>query len=187
MLPPIDWMAPMPDRPDDDLRPGFRRARRAILAAALRHASLVLIDRTEGTNFGDMDSFNAVDVAFDGDTTQTVLQSAVSGTATGYVGKTLAAPRVFGRAVVYGSSNSGYGGGDNDVTVAVYGKNGAAPASATDGKKLGEITFADAADESAGRTINSSDRANPWDHLWARVAVASGNAILAELELYAWE
>lgn len=151
---------------------------------------LVLIDRTAGTNIGDMTANGGLTAAFDGTTAQAQLDCAAEGTSTGtsYVGKTLASAKVFGRAVVHGSNSSGFIGGSNpSVTLNVRGKDGAAPATSADGTLLGTVTFTDTADESAGRVINSTDLVNTWDHLWVELSVSGSVArFVAELVLYEW-
>jgi hypothetical protein len=79
-------------------------------------------------------------------------------------------------AKVYGSNDAGFvAGGTPNVTITLYGKNGSAPASPTDGTSLGSTgPTADTADESAGRTVTSSDSLTAYDYLW--VVVAQGGS-----------
>jgi len=151
---------------------------------------LVLIDRTTGTNIGNMTSNGALAAAFDGDANQANTASAgtLSGATTGYVGKTLTGPKVFGRAVVSGSNSHGYAfSATPTITLNIQGKNGAAPSGPTDGTLLGTISFTDTTDESAGRTINSTDLVNTWDHLFLEVDPGVfTNKYCAELVLYEW-
>lgn len=153
--------------------------------------TLVLIDRTTGTNIGDCTTNGGLSAAFDGNTSQVFNSSATRQSATtAYVGKTLAASRTFGQAICFGSTNNGYkGGSDPTVTLTMWGKQGTAPASVTDGTNLGSISFTDQTNESTGRTISSNDLSTIWDHLWLGVAAAgAGGAIsVSELQLYAWE
>lgn len=160
--------------------------------ALAKKKALVLIDRTTGTNIGNMTSAGGLAAAFDGVTSQTSASCALLGSATNaFVGKTLAASRAFGQAVVFGSNNAGYvaGAGTPAVTLTVYGKQGAAPSSGTNGTALGSISFSDTSNESTGRTIASTDLGTVWDHLWIYVAQggSAANMFVAELQLYAWE
>lgn len=150
-----------------------------------------LVDRTAGTNLGDMTDGGGLAAAFDGTTSQASASCArKSSSALGYLGKTLAAPIVFARAVVHGSTDRGYIDivGRN-VVLTIRGKQGAAPATSLDGTIIGSISFNEAADESAGREILSTDVATEWDHLWVRTAYAGGTPTptdcrIAELVLY---
>ena len=153
--------------------------------------SLVLISRTAGTNIGDMTAVGGLVAAFDGVTSQANTACARSATAgqPGYVGKTLASPKIFGRAIIYGSNNAGFTYGANpseDITI--YGKQGSPPSGRTDGTGISStLSFTDTNDESAGRTLNSTDLVTQWDHIWAYVVPGgSGSAFVAELVLYEW-
>lgn len=147
-----------------------------------------LISRTAGTNIGDMTGDGGLAAAFDGNTSQAEAGCASIGGLTGYVGKTLASKTTFGKAVIYASNNNGYSNGAPTITVKIRGKNGAAPSGPTDGTQLGTITFADTSDESAGRTITSTDLVTTWDHLFAEIirGAGGGNLNCAELVLYNW-
>lgn len=155
-----------------------------------RNRSLFLIDRTAGTNIGDMTNGGGLAEAFNG-TTSVALASCClkSPSATqSYVGKTLANSKIFGQAVIYGSNSDGFKGTRNvSVTINIRGKQGSAPSSATDGTIVGTITFTDTNDESAGRTIDSSNLSTSWDHIFAELLSSdSGAHCVAELELYEW-
>lgn len=149
-----------------------------------------LIDRTAGTNIGNMTASGGLAAAFDGVTSQAFPASAgfqIGGTP--WIGKTLAAPAAFGRAIVYGSNNSGFVGGvDPNVTLTFRGKNGAAPATSTDGTAIGTLTFAETADESAGRIVESTNHQTKWDHIIVEITHDGGaaNEYCAELSLYAF-
>lgn len=147
-----------------------------------------LIDRTAGTNIGNMTDNGGLAAAFDGTTAQAATACARSVDASaGYVGKTLAASKRFGKAIIYGSNNFGYqSAGTNTVTVNIRGKAGTAPSSRTDGTIVGTASFTNTSDESTGRTITSTDGATLWDHIFADVTHngADGKMLVAELELY---
>lgn len=148
----------------------------------------ILIDRTAGTNIGDMTGDGGLAAAFDGDTTQD--ETACAGGPSGndcYIGKTLASAKRFGKAVIYGSNDQGFMRLTNpSITINIRGKQGAVPIGRADGTVIGTATFTDTSDESAGRTITSTDGVTFWDHIWAEVIQNSGNNqhLVAELELY---
>jgi len=150
---------------------------------------LSIIDRTTGTNIGDMTVDGGLAAAFDGDTSQGLSDCARVDAANGYVGKTLAVRAKFGRATIYGGDGSGsatgfVGGSNPSVTINIRGKQGAAPSGRTDGTVVGTITFTDTGDESAGRVISSTNLQTEWDHLWAEVTTSGGaNLRVAELAL----
>lgn len=155
-----------------------------------RSAALVLIDRTAGTNIGNMTIDGGLAAAFDGNTDQVSTNCANLNTVTSaYVGKTLAASKVFGRAIIYGSNNQGFWGSNPaDCVIDIYGKTGAAPASATDGTIIGTSgTFADLTG-AISKQIESNNLVNTWAHIWAhtRHSSAATNARVAELILYEW-
>lgn len=152
----------------------------------------VLIDRTAGTNIGDMTVNGGLAQAFNGTTSVASSNCALVTAAGGYVGKTLATGRVFGKAIIYGANDAGFDTrpvADTSVTLRIYGKNGTAPANKTDGTLLGTLgPFTDQTNESAGRQVDSTDLVTAWDHLWVRVEGDPGQfALCAELQLYAWE
>lgn len=159
-----------------------------------RVKGLVLIDRTAGTNIGDMTGGAGLAAAFDGQTSEIdadcCRSAAASDPISVYAGKTLAASKVFGQAILYGSNGNGFINNENvSCTLNIRGKNGTPPSSPTDGTIVGTITFTDTSDERAGRTINSADLANRWDHLFVQVSAnpsTSRVANLAELVLYEW-
>jgi len=146
------------------------------------------IDRTAGSNIGDLIEFGGLSAAFDGVTSAAANQNAaITSGRNAWVGKTLAAPAAISHVYVYGSNNQGFVYAINPtVTITLYGKTGAAPSSGTDGTPLGAITFTDTANESAGRKIDSSDLSTEWDHVWIYISHnGAANAInCAELQLF---
>lgn len=145
---------------------------------------LVTIDRTTGTNIGNMTVGGGLAAAFDGETSEPAAGSNCAfsdgseSIKRGYIGKTLAAPRVFGRAVVYGSSTQGFLNGSDSITINIRGKTGAAPSSRTDGTIVGTTSFTDASDESGGRSIATTDSTTKWDHLFVDIVGAGGGAAI---------
>lgn len=133
--------------------------------------SLSLI--TGGTNIGDMTEAGGLAAAFNGNTNQAATDcSRSSVNDIGFVGKTLSSPKRFGQAVVHGSNNEGYSAGVSNRTIhiRIRGKNGAAPSGPTDGTIIGSLDFNEGTNESAGRTVVSTDISSYWDHLFVHVA-----------------
>jgi hypothetical protein len=82
--------------------------------------------------------------------------------------------KAIAKAVIHGSNNAGYATGTPLITITLYGKNGTAPASGTDGTVLGSISFTDLANESVGRDIVSTDLTTTWDYVWTNITGATG-------------
>jgi len=142
-----------------------------------------------GTVAGNM-SLSAF--AFDGLTNVTSAKCAVrSGGATGvegYIGKNYSPAKIIDKVVIYGANDTGFhlNYGSQGVTLSLYGKNGSAPSSGTDGTLLGTISIPSNINESAGRTITSFDHATFWDYVWVNNPPLNSNyiPICAELEIY---
>jgi hypothetical protein len=134
---------------------------------------LGLIDRRLGTNIGDMTASSGLAGAFDGTTATTA--NTPSAVTAAYVGKTLAGSSRISAAVCRGVAAAGFTSGAN-YTLNLYAKQGAAPASSTDGTLLGTTgSLADANDDST-KTITSSDTTTEWDHVWVEVTTSGGAA-----------
>lgn len=90
--------------------------------------------------------------------------------------------------MLYGSNDQGYVNSINPtVTLDLYGKTGAAPASATDGTLLGSLSFTDTSNEGATpRTITSTDQDTPFDHAWVRASHngAANTLAVAECQIF---
>jgi len=86
------------------------------------------------------------------------------------------------KVIVYGSSDQGFVTGANpSVTLTLYGKN-TADVSAT---SLGTLTFTDTADESAGRTVTSSDTTTRWDKIYVELTCGTTQSMrIAEARFY---
>lgn len=141
------------------------------------------------TRFGDLSGGGDTAAVVDGTTSQVLAACAInSGSAHRYVGVTFASGTLIRSATIYGSSDQGFFQSVNDAcTITLYGKQGSAPSNDTDGTSLGTVTFTDTADESAGRSITSSDVSTLWDHVWIRVnndAANTNNIAVAELKLF---
>lgn len=124
-----------------------------------------------GANLGDMTAGGGINAAFDTTTAQAAAACAsTASSTTAWVGRDLTTPSTIAGVTVHGSNDAGYVAGANpSVTITLYGKTGAAPASSTDGTVLGSITFTDTADESTGRVITSNDITTTWDNVWIKV------------------
>lgn len=146
--------------------------------------SSTLVDRTTGTNIGDMTSNGGLAGAFDGTTNQAAAACAAKATS-GYCGKTYSGAKIVHSVQVHGSNNFGYStAGAVSMTINLYGKNGT-PASATDGTLLGSVTFTNQPDESASRTIISADQGNFFTSVWVHdIPESSFAALLGELVIY---
>lgn len=149
------------------------------------------IDRTTGTNIGDMTVGGGLAGAFDGTTNQAATSGAqLNSTQNAYVGKTTAVPTAIESVRVFGSNNNGYVNTvDPTVTLTLFGKNGSAPANSADGTSIGSINFTDTSNESTGRDITSSDTATYWDHVWVRITISGGTnrtVNIAELQMTGW-
>lgn len=158
----------------------------------LKTFALVLIDRTLGTAFGDMTGNGNLAASFDGVTNTIKTSCSRSAGATvsnSFIGKTLAAPKIFGQAKLYAANDDGFVQSiDPTVTINIRGKNGAAPASNTDGTIVGTLVFTDTANESGGRTVTSTDLVTVWDHLFADISHngVANRMTCAEVELWEW-
>lgn len=75
-------------------------------------------------------------------------------------------PKRISKAVIHGPNDTGYSVSNFSITATLYGKQGSSPANATDGTSLGSITFTDTSNESAGRTITSSNTTTYYDYVW---------------------
>lgn len=145
--------------------------------------------RLLGTNIGDMTEEDGLVAAFDNDTTEALTVCAVQTGTEAFVGKDFASTpkRVF-EAIVSGSDDQGYvNGATPSVTLQLYGSN-AAPVDSDDGTLIGTLTpFTDTANESAGRTITSTDQESEFRYIWARVTHNGASAAIAVAELQIFE
>jgi hypothetical protein len=142
-----------------------------------------LVDRTLGTNIGNATSNGGLAASFDGTTNQGFSVSSVAVGAIGWVGKTHSAAKVCKKVLVYGSNDAGYSSANASCTITLYGKNGGAPSTSTDGTSIGSITFTDTSNESASREIVSTDQVTSFTHWWVEVS-STANIIITELTMY---
>lgn len=145
----------------------------------------ILIDKSIGTIIGN---FTNSTYAFDGGINETTSQCAtVNNSGQGFIGKFFSAPYAIDHVLINGSSDQGYvPNSSTTVGIALFGKNGAAPANGTDGTSLGFITFTDTGNETAFRTITSSDTTTAWSYVWIYIENgASKQNCVAEVEFFA--
>lgn len=142
-----------------------------------------LVDRTTGTNIGNMTLNGGLAAAFDG-VTNAAAGSCASFSDAGYCGKTYGTGKVVYSVQVHGSNDFGYTtGGAVSVAISLFGKNGT-PANATDGTLIGAISFTNLSNESAPRAIISTDNANAYTSIWVQIDPAlTFNSLLAELAI----
>lgn len=156
-------------------------------------ASSTLISPGLGSIIGDHSNSAA---AFDGNTagdwatpSTVTKKNGAGGIDTSYIGKNFSSlPQNILSAKIYAAANGGIVSGANpSMTIDLYGKNGSAPASGTDGTILGTTSFVDGS-VAATHTIVSSDSDTIWDYVWIYISNAHGagtyNPGVAELEFF---
>lgn len=143
----------------------------------------VMMGASVGTEIGDMTVFGLA-YAFDGLTNVPGAQCAAISGGPGWVGKTYAAPIIFGGATVFGSNASGFlgGGAGIETTITIYGKNGT-PSGPTDGTEIGSLVFDNTNNESAGRQVASTDTTHSYSSIWAYINGGAQSTYCAELEI----
>lgn len=143
----------------------------------------ILLFYGSGTIIGDMTAGGGLAATSDGITTQGSTDAAWhSPTVTSaYAGKTLVQGTRIKKAIAYPAPDNGFTNQTN-ITVQLYAKQGAAPANATDGTLL--ATSGSMADTLSPVTLNSSDTATAFDHVWIRLAASSGDIYLAEAQFF---
>ena len=155
------------------------------------------ISAATGSAIGDMlDTHLAFDGVSNIEAPASVFTGAhLSGVTNCYIGKNFSgAPKQIERVIAFGSNNQGYAySGDTfsdytgNITITLYGKVGAPPVSSSDGTVLDTVSFNDAANESSGRVLSSSDQTTFFDFVWVRVERTDTVAhifVVTELQLY---
>lgn len=150
-----------------------------------------VIDRTTGTMFGNYNVGEGAG-AFDGVTNQARANGASKGSAASnnmYIGKTYGVPTAIESMTLYGSNDQGYvNSGNPSVTLSIYGKNGVAPTSGTDGTLLGSVTFTDTGNQNIARPITSTDPETYWTHVWVHLTQANNAGVyIAEVIMEGWQ
>lgn len=149
-----------------------------------------LIDRTLGTNIGDMTSSGNLAASFDGTTNQapaSCSSKTVAGSTGGFVGKDHGSGKIPSKVIVYGSNSGGYRNVDNTIVLDFRVSN-SAPSAGSDGSSVGSISFTNLDSEATGRTITSSDTTNSYRYWWVRVTctsdVSTDSLRIAEIQMY---
>jgi hypothetical protein len=133
-----------------------------------------LIDDSATARIGDQTS----SVLYDGLTAVGFGGAHITAAAqTAWFGNNLGSAKKISKANVYGTTDRGFGRGGSGskfvicasvgqtFTAYLYGK-GSAPASATDGTLLGQLSWTNTANESGGREIVSTDTTNTYQYVW---------------------
>lgn len=157
---------------------------------------LVAIAQGDGTNIGDMTVNGPLSLAFDGNTNQAwsagARKDGVGVSSGGYVGKTYASAKQYGRAVVTPTNGTSSSYWSNSYTtethtIRIRGKTGSAPSSHSDGTSLGTAAVTNNATTAADITITDT---NTYEHVWAvieQTGTFAGSAVfLAEVVFYEW-
>lgn len=143
-----------------------------------------VIDRTLGTNIGNMTALGGLAAAFDGTTNQANTACAARSAQGGTVGKNWGAGNtktVTGFAV-HGSNNFGYGSDPTNVTLTLQ---GSSDNFSSDVNNLGSIgPFTDLADESAARSLLTGLVEAPYQYHRVNITVTSSSTYCAEVVLY---
>ncbi len=155
-----------------------------------------LIDRTTGTNIGDMTGNAGLAAAFDGILNQLNAAcaskgSVAGGTGTAYCGKTFAQPTALDFVDCFGASDDGYVNNvDTQVILTLFGKQGAAPANVNDGTQLAQITFTETPPETGARRLTTTDKLTYWNHAWVRLmwnpSGSSRGTYMCEIQMTGW-
>lgn len=137
------------------------------------------INLSSETKIGNMSGGGGLSAIFDGsNSTVGYAQQTV-----GFAGVSFAYPRRIDYVECVSADNGFDASGlTTGITLQLYAKNGAPPASATDGTYLGDAVFTD---QNSVRTIKltSSDKVTEYAHVWVRV-VTGVWAILSELRMF---
>lgn len=144
------------------------------------------IAQGDGTAIGNMTLNGGLAAAFDGNTNQGYTATANASGNSGYVGKTLSSAKAITKVETHSTNNFGYTGGtsSSSVNITLYGKNGSAPASGTDGTFLGSVSRSES-NTKLTDTVTSSDDSTTYDHVWVYISQAGATACrLAEVLFY---
>lgn len=148
-----------------------------------------LIDRTAGTNIGNMTWGGGLAASFDGVTNQGGANSSMRQSGgNAYIGKTFVAPTAIDFVNVYGANDHGYVVNNPSVTLNLRGKNGSAPSGTSDGDLIGTTgEFTDTATTNP-KTIDCIDKNTLYDHVFVEIVNGTGNNTrMAEVEIWGWQ
>lgn len=117
--------------------------------------------------------------AFDGTTSKDSNNCAYAGATSGYYGKTWSSAKTISKVQIWPASNTGFSF-SGDPTITIYGKNGTAPASATDGTSL--ATTGSFTDQTTMKEVTIGTPA-AYDHIWVQIS-AGTQAYIAQIRFY---
>lgn len=125
---------------------------------------MTLIDTTGLTKIGDMTSGGGLTAAVNtGDGGSTGYKTGT----TGWAGVALAAPTAISHVDVTSATNGfDASGSTSQITLKLYGRQGTAPAHATNGVLLGTVGPFTDVNATTVKTIPSGDTTTEWDYLW---------------------
>lgn len=147
----------------------------------------VLFPRTSGTNIGNMTSGGGLAAAFDGNSNQSNVQSALrpnAGPTGGFVGKNMGTPAPVSRVVAHSPNNVPGFTQSGTASLTLYASN-SNPGTATSGTVLATLTaFTGVAN--TNYTLTSSDKATPYQYVWVWVSPtnAGNDAYMCEQSTY---
>ena len=147
-----------------------------------------LLDRTAGTNIGNMTLNGGLATAFDGTTAQTALAVAYAGASAtngGFVGKDWGAGVLYlpSKLIVYPTTDEGFCGNDQNITLN-YRCSNSSPSDGANGTQVG--TSASAADGTTARTVTATDLTTSYRYHWVQITASAtpNNLYCAELRIY---
>lgn len=142
----------------------------------------VLISNGQGTMGGNMTAAGGLAAARDGTTSQAAAACASRASSSGYIYVTFAQPMKIAKVEVWPSNNNGFSDAAT-VGLGLYGKNGVAPVSGSDGTLIGSV--APFADSTSMQSMTSSDEITQYDHVVLDMSsTGAGNLWVAEIRIY---
>lgn len=143
------------------------------------------IDPSGQTKIGTMTGSAGLAAIFDGTTNSASGSCGWLSGANGAAGLQFGVGKKISKVELWGSNDQGYVYTVNpSTTITMYGKN-SAPSTWTDGTNIGSTTFTDSTNESAMRTITSTDTTTTYTYVWCYVSGGGVNTtIFAELKFY---
>jgi hypothetical protein len=160
-------------------------ARSGVETQFTRAAETIITDMVTGASANIANNF-------DGNTNQAIAAGAgvlkYRQSADGYCGIDFGAGIAYpiGKVICYGSNDAGFVFGFNpSTTLRLFGNN-SAPANGEDGTALGTVAFTDTANESAGRTITSTDTGTAYRYVWVFIdsGDSTGSTHFAEMQFF---
>ena len=149
-------------------------------------SAISAISAAAGTVIGNMTGDGGLSAAFDGNNTQSYVDTANTSGGDGYVGKSFPTAQRISSVEIYSTDNFGFAGGaSGNLVISLYGKNGSPPANGSDGTLLGETAPFMDSNTLLTKTINSNDMLTAWDHVWVRITDSNLQQVrIAEVVFY---